>query len=275
MFFSEQGKVPKIRLFDGTQVTTIYQGAPLKNISDLCSSTASDVLICDRGSECIWMLNIVESIVTIKIDISLLKLAGISLNSFYPSSIVKVAEGSFVFTDAFSHKVFRYLDEDCCINAYVSTRDCYSAVTISRNDILNASNLYINLSTSLLQLFRNFLSKLLEHKNKILASNYGRVLDYIKVVNFPLSTLNLSHLILGAPSLVSLSKFLRNLKFTSSNIRQCNEYLTRFLIEYNFCEQHYMPNISDELVALANMFIYLPDAVTNQETLCTLLKDER
>ena len=128
VYFIEQGRVPAVKSFDGTTVKTIISGSPLKNLTDLCAGDGGSLLICDRGSSCIWKLQISDGEIFPLVTVSDICEVGETSLPFVPSGIVKVAEGSFLFSDLSRHQVFRYMSSGCAKEALESSRVSYCAL---------------------------------------------------------------------------------------------------------------------------------------------------
>eukprot|EP01042_Synura_sphagnicola_P001844 gene1844-2168_t len=69
LHFVEQGKEASLRRYDGTSVTTIHRGAPLRNPTGVAYCTAHSVLVSDNTAARVWVIDTTSGSVEVAVDV--------------------------------------------------------------------------------------------------------------------------------------------------------------------------------------------------------------
>jgi hypothetical protein len=275
VYFIEQGKQHAIRMFNGTSTSTIYRGSPLKNIVSLTfDNDTNSLLVCDRGSNCIWSLNVSTSELSVKI--SLQDIASVNeTSSFCPGAIVKVGQGCFVFSDIASHEIYRYMDSDTAIAAANMCRDLSERSQIESSKLFQAAEQYSICMRETIHSIKAISSVAWNIKNNSLTRNYKSLLEqiYNNLSNQIPSLDTMKYMIMNAPTIVCVSKFFKTIPLSPDTLKFAGDCLSKFMQAYDFTSPYV--NTEEELTALSGLFSHCPDAVAGQELLCSVLKDAR
>jgi hypothetical protein len=275
VYFIEQGRVPSIKSFDGNTILTIFSGAPLKNLTDLCAGDPGTLLICDRGSSCIWKLSIANGEITPLLTVSDLCEGEEMSLPFTPSGIVKVADGSYLFSDLSRHQVFRYMSPECAQEALQASQLTYCTLEEASSSSLQDISGYIRTAQHVRGNILDGIARVWKTKEAILTHQYSLELRrYAPLLNqkvsFPKD--GISVLLRNAPSFVGVEALLRNITLTPDLLLKLQESLSVFVQDYDFSSP--LINTEREIQALTNIFSFsLP--IAGQDLFCKILKDER
>lgn len=275
VYFIEQGRVPAVKSFDGNTIKTIISGSPLKNLTDLCAGDDGSLLICDRGTSCIWKLQISDGEIFPLLTVSDICETGENSLPFVPSGIVKVADGSYLFSELSRHQVFRYMSPGCAREALDASRMSYygleeasssSLLEISRY-IKNAQHLHSTILDGVVRVWK-MKEAILNYQYSLELRRYAPLLH--RKLSFPKD--GIAVLLRNAPSFVGVEALLRNIPLTADLLLKLQESLSLFVQDYDFSSP--LIDVEREIEALISIFSFsLP--IAGQDLFCKILKDER
>jgi hypothetical protein len=274
VYFIEQGRIPAVRCFAGGEIKTIFSGAPLKNLTDLCAGDLGTLLLCDRGSSCIWQLDLTDKRITPLVTTADVIGENDAKLSFTPSGIVKVADGAYLFSDLSRHQIFRLMTSGCAYEALQASHLTYSSLEDVSAQSSQAVTNYLEHAHEVKSKMLHGVTHLWRMKEAILDSQFSQELRRLSPLldhkSFPRD--GLSFLLRNAPSFVSVENLLRGVVMTPDSFIKLQEAISVFVQYYDFSSP--LINTKSELQALTNIFKFsLP--IAGQELFCKILKDER
>lgn len=276
VYFIEQGKSAAVKHYHNSQVGTVAKGLPFKNLTSICcDNEMGHLLICDRGAPCIWSMNLADSTLQVKVSLDDMQLYYPALASFSPGAIVKVASGSFVFTDISSHQLYRFMDTTAAEAAANVAKEIYEGYENQIDEFVNVADRYLKCYLRFIEDFLNASVSLWKMKDYALSLSYQVVLEqlYLNSSHGPLSWDSLVHMLDNAPNVNSLSKFFRTIAISPDTIRSCGDSLAKYIQNYDFSSVYI--DATSELSALQAIIANSPDQIAGQDLLCNVLKDQK
>ena len=282
-YFSETGNPVTIRSYDGTRISTVHKGAPIRTISGMCVGDKGSLLICDNLASKIWSLDITSGTVVVCISIEDMPPCppcGLSISgkeTFSPNGILRVVDGSILFTDAGRNQVFRYLDAD---RASASSQEMSMAMNNFNISVENSIATLKELVPCMHNLVRESVHTtkgIEEIYRKVHNDNYikesNALAQYISGGYFEITSF--AAMIIEAPSLIALAHLLENVPWeTNDSLRAlCKENVSNYLVAVDI--SHPLRDQALELKSLLRILRKVDCILSLQDVICSILNPDR